>query len=177
MWRLSLSLVLIGLLFWVPAGPAFAEVKAEKKAPAQAEEGGGEGGSEGGGESGGGEAEGGGGGGVVHDGSKGSYADGVYLTIAPIIISVFNKKGKVGKLSAVFTLELESEEAVAAAAKKHTKLRDALIRELQRLSQRESRRGREYSVGQIKGRVKVIVAKQLGEDVVKDVLVQALTRS
>ncbi|MHA1564171.1 MAG: flagellar basal body-associated FliL family protein [Alphaproteobacteria bacterium] len=166
MLRLGPILALIGLLFWTQAEPAYASAEGEKKAAAK----------EGGGKSEGEPSGGKGGGGVVHDGSEGSRVDGTYITIAPIIITVFRKNGAVGKLSAVFTLELVDEAAVAVAAVQHAKLRDALIRELHRLSEREARLGREYSVGQIKRRVKVIVAKQLGEKVVLDVLVQALTR-
>jgi len=113
----------------------------------------------------------------AHDGSRGARVEGVYLTIAPLIVTVFRKDGGVGRISAVFTLEMASETLAAAAAVRHTKLRDALIQELQRLSAREERLGREFSIAQIKRRMKTVIVRRLGEDAVRDVLVQALNRS
>ena len=114
---------------------------------------------------------------AVHDGSRGSRIDGVYVIIAPLIVTVFRKDGALGRISAVFTLEMASEKLAATAAVRHTKLRDALIRELQRLSAREERVGREFSIAQIKRRMKTVIIKQLGNDAVRDVLVVALIRS
>ena len=166
MVRLGSLLALIGMAFWLHAAPAYASKDGAPKPDTSDHSKSGSGGGSppaGGGDS-------------THDGSKGLRVDGTYFMIAPIIITVFQKNGSVGRLSAVFTLELASEAAVAAAAPQHSKLRDALIRELHRLAEREVRNGREYTVGQIRRRAKVIVTKQLGEEAVLDVLVQALTR-
>ncbi len=116
-------------------------------------------------------------GGGVHDGSDGARLEGAYVAIAPIIVTVFSKRGVAGRISAALTLQMVDEAQAQVAAASHTKLRNALIQELHRLSEFEVRRGREYSVSQIKRRLTAVTRKMLGDEAVNDVLVQALTRT
>ena len=105
-WFRSL-LGLVGTAVWLFAAPAYGEYD---------EGGGGAAGGEEAGES------------PAHDGSRGALIDGVYLTIAPLIVTVFRDNGGVGRITAVFTLEMANEALAAAAAARHTKLRDEIGR-------------------------------------------------
>lgn len=158
--RLRSLLALLGAAVWLFASPAYASPPKESS------------GDKGGAEKGAPPAP-----DRVHDGSKGARIDGVYFTIAPLIVTVFHNDGGVGRISAVFTLEMASEELASSLAARHAKLHNALVRELHRLSEREERIGREFTIAQIKSRVSALITKRLGEGTVKDVLVQALNRS
>lgn len=99
-----------------------------------------------------------------------------YLEMDAFTVTLFRNDAPVGALTTRLVLQLHSVEARNIVVSSQDKLRDAMLRELLRVADREGRNGPKIDLDLVKRRMMKVTQRTLGPDVVDDVLVQALLR-
>ena len=101
---------------------------------------------------------------------------GSYVKFDGLTVTIFRNDLPAGQLSTRLVVEVGSAEARNTVSASRVKLRDAFLRELHRIVEREARNGPKVDLDLIKVRMRKVAQRQLGSEVVSDVLVQALLR-
>lgn len=105
-----------------------------------------------------------------HD--KGKIA---YVELEALILPIIDQKGVTQTVSMVVTIEVADPAAVAKVTEMGPRLKDAYIQEMYgALNKNEALVGGVVQVGPIKERLTAISKKVMGEDMVHDVLLQAV---
>jgi len=99
-----------------------------------------------------------------------------YLELDAMTVTLYRDDLPAGMLTTRLVLQLESPDARAAVRAAERQLRDVLLRELYRLTEQESRNGPKVDLDRVKVYLLRAARKELGPDIVKDLLVQALLR-
>jgi hypothetical protein len=100
----------------------------------------------------------------------------VYLKLPSITATIFRDQLPAGTFTVALTLQIDNESSRTDIIEKRRRLRDAMFRELHAMFEREEYTGRKVNVTAIKRRMLVIAQRELGEDVVLDLFVNALSR-
>ena len=103
-------------------------------------------------------------------------ADAQYVELDALTVTIFRDDAPVGQLTTRLVLQLHPAAARSTVVAAKVKLRDAMLRELFRLVEREARNGPTVDLDLVKARMVKVARSQLGPDIVADVLVQALLR-
>lgn len=100
----------------------------------------------------------------------------VYLKLPSITATIFRDQLPAGTFTVAVTLQIDSERSRTDIIEDRRRLRDTMFRELHAMFEREEYTGRKVNVTAIKRRMLVVAQRELGEDVVIDVFVNALSR-
>lgn len=100
----------------------------------------------------------------------------VYLKLDPITTTIFRKDDVAGSVAVALTLQITRESARTEIIGKRRQLRDAMLRELHAMFEREEYTGRKVDVDAIKRRMLVVSRRAVGDDIVVDVFVNAMMR-
>jgi flagellar basal body-associated protein FliL len=109
-------------------------------------------------------------------GEGGAVSSVQYLELDAMTVTLYSNDLPAGMLTTRIVLQLHSGDERALVHASKLKLRDVILRELYRLTEAESRSGPRVDLDLVKTGVLRAVQKQLGPDIVEDVLVQALLR-
>lgn len=99
-----------------------------------------------------------------------------YFELDPFTVTLFRNNAPAGMLTARLVLQLNSAAARDTVNANRVKLRDAMLRELHRVAEREENNGPAVDLDRVKNRMLRVAQRTLGPDIVDDVLVQALLR-
>ena len=99
-----------------------------------------------------------------------------YLELDALTVTIFRNDAPAGQLTTRLVLQMASVEASDVVRAAQVKLRDAMLRELHSMLEREARNGPKVDLDLVKARMLKVTRRQLGPDIVADVLVQALLR-
>jgi hypothetical protein len=115
---------------------------------------------------------------VAPQGGEATPTDGGmrYVELDPLRVTIFRNDAPAGILTTRLVLQVTSDNVRGVVAAARLKLHDAMLREMHRLVERESRNGPKVDLDLVKARMRKIAERQLGADVVVDVFVQALLR-
>lgn len=111
-----------------------------------------------------------------HGAASGSGDIVRYFEFDSMTVTIYRNDTPAGQLTTRLTIQVVSSEAYAAVRASHLKLRDAMLRELLRIVEREAQNGPKVDIELVKKRMMKVTRRQFGEDMVADVLVQAFLR-
>ena len=112
--------------------------------------------------------------GDAHGGSAGNGP--VYMRLAPITVTIFRDNQPAGIYTTALTLELAALDQRGLVEGAISRLRDAMLRQLHVLVEREERRGTAVTIDTLKHTMRAIAQRELGRDVVLDLFVHSVLR-
>ncbi|MBF0249056.1 MAG: hypothetical protein HQL35_00350 [Alphaproteobacteria bacterium] len=98
-----------------------------------------------------------------------------YIEMDPIQVPVFQDNDVAGTIMINYKLEVKTIDNEKLVAKNQRRLSDALIKDFSYYIPRTLRNNKTLDVTLIKHRIQMTANKMLGEDVVTDALIQAMT--
>lgn len=108
-----------------------------------------------------------------HGESAGPVAS--FVQLDPLILPIIDENGISQVISLVIAIEVKDEPSTATVRKLSPRLKDAYIQDMYGvLNKRVAMQGGIVQVGMIKDRLNSVTRKVLGEDMVKDVLLQVV---
>lgn len=113
---------------------------------------------------------------AAHGGDGGAATAAQYLELDALTVTLYRNDLPAGMLTTRVVLQLHSADARALVHAAKLKLRDVMLHELYRLTEAESRGGPTVDLDLVKVHLLRTAQKQLGPDIVEDLLVQALLR-
>jgi flagellar FliL protein len=112
---------------------------------------------------------------AAKEGEEGAPETAEFVKMDPLVLPIVDKNGVSQVVNLVVALEVGSPEAAKEVEKLLPRLKDAFIRDMYGvLTRQAAMEGGVLQVGYIKGRLNKIAVKILGEDKVKDVLLQTV---
>ena len=116
----------------------------------------------------------------AHGGGGGAgeaAADGAqFVELEAFNVTLYRNDAPAGVLTARLVLQLHADVDRTTIFAAGTKLRDALLRDLYMMAEREAGSGPKITLDSVKARMRKAALRTLGPDVVDDVLVLALLR-
>lgn len=100
----------------------------------------------------------------------------IYVRLAPISVTIFRNDQPAGLYTAALTLQIarDGQRDIVSAAM--SRLRDAMLRQLHVMIEREEKTGSPVKVGAVKDAMRAIARRELGRDVVVDLYVHTVLR-
>lgn len=100
----------------------------------------------------------------------------VYVRLDPITVTIFRDNRPAGIYTTALTLELAAPDQRGLVDSATSRLRDAMLRQLHVLMDREERRGTAVTIDTLKHAMRAIARRELGDDVVLDLFVHSVLR-
>lgn len=111
----------------------------------------------------------------AEDNAEGAEANVSFVQLSPLVLPIVDKNGVSQVVSLVVSLEVKDEVAAKEVEKLTPRLKDAFIQDMYGvLTRQAAMEGGVVQVGYIKNRLNKVTVKVLGEDKVKDVLLQVV---